>query len=126
MDWGTYAATILPNGRLLGGQSANTILSVTGLSTRWWFRGDTGNWVPEADYLTTNDVIEFPDEIIAYMPYMLCAVMAAEFSAQLTQEVSLGALEGRQVLARTYGRRGRAGAEPPIGLPQAAAPAAAE
>jgi hypothetical protein len=92
------------------------VFSTPGQGGRFWFRGDTGNWVGEGDTLTLTSAIEFPDPIIAYMPYMLAVAMAAEFSADLTTEIEAGNLEGRAVLARTYGRRGRAQPEGPIGL----------
>lgn len=47
---------------------------------------------------------------------MLAVVLAAEFSAELTPEIEAANLEGRAVLIRMYGRRGRAQPEGPIGL----------
>lgn len=120
LTFNTYNLTIARNGRLLNGAAANYVVSTAGTDTRWWFRGDTGNWVLEADSASLSSAIEFPDSIIAYMPYMLCVVMAAEFSADLTPEVQAGAAEGRAVLARMYGRRGRAQPEGPLGLYQPA------
>lgn len=112
--------TITHAGRLMNGLAASYVVATSGKNTRWWYRGDTGNWVLEADYATVNDAIEFPDTVIAYMPFMLAQAIAAAFSAQVTPEVQAAALEGRQVLARTYARRGRNGPDPALGLPQAA------
>ena len=47
---------------------------------------------------------------------MLALAIAAEYEADLRPEVVAAAQEGRAVLARTYGRRGRGQAEGPIGL----------
>jgi hypothetical protein len=55
---------------------------------------------------------------------MLAVAIASEFGADIDPDVAFAAGEGRQVLARTYGRRGRQSYERPIGLPQATAPQA--
>ena len=98
------------------------MFSTAGRAGRFWYQGDTGNWVAEGDTPTLTSVIEFPDHIIAYTPYMLAVAMAAEFSADLTPEIEAANLEGRAVLARTYSRRGRAQPEGPIGLGAPAGP----
>jgi hypothetical protein len=116
LAWGGYALTVAPNGRLLNGAAANTVINTAGQNTRWWYRGDTANWVVEADFASLTSAIEFPDPVIAYMPYMLAVAVAAEFGADVREEVAYAAGEGRAVLARTYGRRGRANPEGPIGL----------
>jgi hypothetical protein len=125
LTFNSYALTVGRNGRLLNGVASNAVISSAGAAMRWWYRGDTGNWVLEADSAGLNSAIEFPDAVIAYMPYMLCLVMAAEFSAELTPEVQGAAAEGRAVIARMYGRRGRAQPEGPLGLYQAPVPGAA-
>ena len=122
LTFNSYNLTIARNGRLMDGAASNPVVSTAGADTRWWFRGDTGNWVLEADSPSLSSAIEFPDSVIAYMPYMLAVAMAAEFSAELTPEVSAGNLEGRAVVARMYGRRGRGQPEGPIGLYQAVQP----
>jgi hypothetical protein len=121
LSWGTYNLTVNPGGRLMNGSSSNTLISTAGQNTRWWYRGDTANWVIEADFASLTSAIEFPDPIVAYMPYMLAVAVAAEFGADVREEVAFAAGEGRAVLARTYGRRGRGNPEGPIGLPQPAA-----
>lgn len=113
---GPTPCTIVRNGRLLNGAASNLVLSTAGQAVRFWHRGDTGNWIEEADTPALTSALEFPDPLIAYMPYMLAVAMAAEFSADLTAEIEAANLEGRAVLARTYGRRGRAQPEGPIGL----------
>ncbi len=122
LSFNSFNLTIARNGRLLNGAASNYVVGAAGADTRWWFRGDTGGWVLEADSPSLSSAIEFPDSVIAYMPYMLAVVMAAEFSAELTPEVSAGNLEGRAVLARMYGRRGRGQPEGPVGLYQPAQP----
>ncbi|HEY5107215.1 MAG TPA: hypothetical protein VII73_10665 [Caulobacteraceae bacterium] len=127
LNFATNNCTIARNGRLLNGVAANLVLSTNGANTRFWFRGDTGNWVEEADFAAADSAIEFPDALIAYLPNMLAVVIAAEFGAELRQDVIAGALEGRQAFARQYARRGRNGADAPIGVPspgQGAGPAA--
>ena len=119
LTFNSYNLTIARNGRLLNGVASNYVANTAGLNTKWWFRDDTGNWVLEADSPSVNSAVEFPDPIIAYMPYMLAMVVAGEFSGDLTTEVQGGNLEGRAVLARMYGRRGKAQPEGPIGLYQA-------
>ncbi len=120
LTFDSYNLTVNRNGRLLNGAASNATISTAGQDTRWWFRGDTGNWVIEADSASLSSTIEFPDSVVAYMPYMLCIVMAAEFSADITPEVQAANMEGRAVLARLYSRRGLAGMDRPIGLAQAA------
>jgi hypothetical protein len=119
----THNCTINPNGRLINGSVNNLVLSYNGLGGRWWYRGDIGGWVEEADSASVNSAIEFPDAIIAYMPYMLAVVLAPEFNTELRADVIAANGEGRALMARTYARRGRNAIEQPIGLP-AAAPAA--
>jgi hypothetical protein len=121
-SFSSYPCTINPNGRSIVGiaNGGNLVYSTSGQAGRFWYRGDTGNWVQEADFASLTSAIEFPDAIIAYMPYMLAVAAAAEFGADIREEVAFAAGEGRAVLARTYGRRGRGAPEGPIGLPQAA------
>ncbi len=124
----TFAAnpcTIARNGRLLNGSASNMVLSTNGQNARFWFRGDTGDWIEEADYQTPDDTIEFPEALIAYMPNMLAVAIAAEYGADLRQDVVAGAAEGRQAFARAYARRGRNQVDPPIGVDLAAPTAAA-
>jgi hypothetical protein len=123
LSWGGYALTVNPNGRLMNGSAVNATINTAGQNTRWWYRGDTGNWIIEADFPTLTSAIEFPDPVIAYMPYMLAVAVAAEFGADVREEVAYAAGEGRAVLARTYGRRGRGNPEGPIGLAPLTQPA---
>jgi hypothetical protein len=118
LDFGSWPVTVARNGRLLNGVASDLTLGASGAGSRWWFRGDTGDWVAEADSPSLSSAVEFPDAVIAYMPYMLCVALAAEFSADLTPEVLAANLEGRAVLARMYGRRA-AGLDRPLGLYQA-------
>ena len=112
----SHPLTVARNGRRLNGAAADAVIATSGATMRWWFRGDTGDWVAEADSPSLSSAIEFPDAAIAYFPYLLAVVLAAEFSAELTPEVEAGALEGRAVLARLYGRRGPAAIDRPLGL----------
>jgi hypothetical protein len=119
LDFAANNCVVTPNGRLIEGATSLT-LATNGDNRRWWYRGDTGNWIREADYVTANDVIEFPDAVIAYMPYMLSVVLAGETNTDLRADQLAANAEGRQVLARTYGRRGRNTIDPPLGLAQPA------
>ena len=121
-SFGTYNCTVARNGRLLEGGAANLTLSTSGTNRQWWYRGDTGSWTREADYATLDDAIEFPDALIAYLPYMLSVVIAPEIAAQPTPEMAAGAVEGREAFFRTYGVRGANQIDPPIGLDAAQAP----
>ncbi len=116
LNFATYNLTIARNGRLVNGAATNLVLSINGQALRFWFRGDTGNWVEEANYVTANDTIEFPEGLIAYMPYMLAVAIVGEFGGELRQDVIAGAIEGRQAFARQYARRGRNMIDPPIGV----------
>ena len=116
LNFATYNLTIARNGRLVNGAATNLVLSTNGQAIRFWFRGDTGNWVEEADYVTANDTIEFPEGLIAYLPYMLAVAIVGEFGGELRQDVVAGAIEGRQAFARQYARRGRNMIDPPIGV----------
>jgi hypothetical protein len=118
-DFGSHTCTVGGNGRQIGvygALGASVALSVTGVGGRWWFRGDIGAWLLEADWASRTSAIEWPDPIIAYMPYMLAVVAAGEFEAEIAPEVAQGAMEGRQALARSYARRGVAGMDGVIGL----------
>jgi hypothetical protein len=118
LGFASYPLTIARNGQLIAGSASNYTLSTAGQNTRWWFRPDTGSWTLEADSASLTSAIEFPDHIIAYMPYLLCMALSTQFAADLPPEVIAAAGEGRSVLARMYGRRGRGLAEGPLGLPQ--------
>ncbi len=117
-SFGAMNCTIARGNALIEGLPANLVLAVNGDNRRWWYRPDQANWVREADWATPDDTIEFPDALIAYLPYMLAQVIAPEFGAEMRQDVVAGAAEGRQVFARAYARRGRDQIDPPIGLPQ--------
>lgn len=123
LGFGTNTCIIQRNGRLIEGAVVNIVLETAGDNRRWWFRGDTGNWVREADYAGPDDVIDFPDALAAYLPNMLAVAMAAEFDAELRPDIVAGAVEGRAAFARQYARRGRNAIDPPIGAGQGAAPA---
>ena len=116
LAWGTYALSINRNGQLINGAAANYVISTAGASVRFWFRGDTGNWIIEADFPTLDSAIEFPDPLIDYMPNMLAVIIAAEYGADVRPDVAAGAMEGREAFARSYARRGRNQLDPPIGL----------
>lgn len=116
LNFATNNCTVTRNGRLLEGAAANVVLSVVADNRRWWFRGDTGNWIREADYVTPDDAIEFPESLSAYLPNMLAVAFAAEFGADLRPDIVAGAAEGRQAFARQYARRGRNQADAPIGV----------
>jgi hypothetical protein len=116
LAWGTYSLTIARNGQLINGAASNYVISTAGMNTRFWFRGDTGNWIIEADFPTLDSAIEFPDPLIDYLPNMLAIVIAAEYGADVRPDVAQGAFEGRQAFARSYYRRGRNQIDAPIGL----------
>jgi len=124
LDFGTNALTIAPNGRQINGAAANYVIDSSGTNARFWFRGDTGNWILEADFPSLDSAIEFPDPLIAYLPYMLAVVIAAEYGADLRSDVIAMADEGRTAFARSYARRGANQLDAPIGV-SAGAPAAA-
>jgi hypothetical protein len=125
-DFGTNPCTISGNSRLIqptsGSAAATVALATSGQAARWWFRGDNGTWTLEQDWAGLTSAIEFPDPIIAYMPYLLAVEIASEFGADITPEMGQGAMEGRQALARSYARRGIAGLDQVIGLLAAAPP----
>jgi hypothetical protein len=116
LNFATNNCTVQGNGRLLNGAASSLVLNTNGQNARFWFRGDTGNWIEEADYVTADDAIEFPEALIAYMPNMLAVAIAAEYGVDLRQDIVAGAAEGRQAFARAYARRGRNQIDPPIGV----------
>jgi hypothetical protein len=117
LDFATHNLTVNPNGRQIEGATASLVISVNGDNRRWWYRGDTGNWVREAPWASASALIEFPDALTAYFPYMLALVIAPEFNTELRQDILAAASEGRQALARTYAPRGRNVVESPLGVP---------
>jgi hypothetical protein len=126
LAFGTTSCTINPNGRLIEGAAASLVLNVNGAGGRWWYRGDTGDWVAEAPWTDPGNAIEFPDALIAYMPYMLAIVIAPEFNTELRQDVIAANSEGRAAFARTYAPRGMNVVEPPLGAPPARATVAGQ
>ena len=117
--------TVNPNGRLIDGASANLTLGQTGVGGRWWYRGDVGGWVQEADWTDPSNVIEWPEAISAYFPYMLAMVLAAEFNTEVRQDVIAADSLGRAVMVRTYAPRGRNLQDQPLGSPWPQPPASA-
>jgi hypothetical protein len=107
--------TVNRNGRLLEGAAANLTLNTNGTSRVWFYRGDTGNWVREADALI-DDIPYFPDPLIAYLPDMLAVYVSGEYGSDIRPDTVAKALEGRQAFARTYSRRGRNQADAPVGV----------
>jgi hypothetical protein len=132
LSFGTWACTVAGNGQLIGpalgtgSAAASQTLATSGQNARWWFRGDVGTWISEQDWAGLTSAIEFPDSIIAYMPWMLAVEIAGEFGQDITPEMAQGAMEGRMALARSYARRGPAGLDPVIGLSGPPQPAAAQ
>ena len=116
LNFGSTPCTVLGAGQLLNGAAGAQSLSASGQNARFWFRGDTGNWVMEGDADGLDTPIEFPDSLIAYMPNMLALVIAAEFGADLRQDVIAGAQEGRAAFARAYARPGRGPWDAPLGV----------
>ena len=116
LNFANQPCTVLGNGRLLNGSPGSQSLSASGQCTRYWFRGDVGNWVVEADAGGLDTPIEFPDSLIAYMPNMLALVIAAEYGADLRRDVIAGAQEGRAAFARAYARQGRSPFDAPFGV----------
>lgn len=116
LNFGAGNCTVARNGRLLEGAASNLILNVAGTARQWWFRADTGNWVREADWVSLNDAIEFPDALIVYLPYMLAVAIGSEYGPPPSSDVIAGAVEGREAFARTYARRGRNQIDPPVGV----------
>jgi hypothetical protein len=123
LSFATYHCTIIPQNSLIEGAATPLVLSTAGDNRRWWYRGDTANWVREADWTDPSNAIEFPDALIAYMPYLLAVVIAPEFNTEIRQDVLAGATQGMAAMARAYAPRGRNEIEGPLGV-QWAAPAA--
>lgn len=114
LNFATNSLTVVRNGRLLEGAAANLVLNTAGDDRQWFFRGDIGSWTREADFADLDVVPYYPDELIAYLPYMLAVVIAAEYGGEIRPDVSAGNAEGRTSFARVYARRGRNAADPPI------------
>lgn len=121
VNFSSMPLTIQGNGVLIAGAGSVT-LNTTGASARYWFRPDAGSWILEADWVSLQDTVEFPDVLAERFPAMLAVELASEFGQDIAPEVALAAQEGRMALARSYGRRGLTGLDPAIGLAQAAAP----
>jgi len=115
LGFAANACTVTGNGRLINGGAADVSLNANGQGARFWYRPDTGNWVEEADWTDPTNVLEFPEEITAFLPYMLAMTLAAEFNTEIRQDVIAGDQLGRTVMARTYGARGRNTLDQPLG-----------
>ena len=115
-SFGAAPCTIVRGGRLIAGAAADHVLATAGANTRFWFRGDAGDWVLEADWPSLDSAIEFPDPLIAWLPAMLALALAAEYGAELRPDVVAAAQGGRAAFARAYGRRGRNMLDPPLGV----------
>ncbi len=116
LQFGVTPCSVLGNGQLINGGVAPRSLAGNGQNTRFWFRGDTGDWVVEGDAEGLDVPIEFPDSLIAYLPNMLALVIAAEYGADLREDVIAGAQEGRAAFARAYSRLGRPSFGGPLGV----------
>lgn len=117
--WGATPLTIVRNGQLINGAAANYVISTAGQNTRFWFRADTGNWVIESDYANLDTPTEFPDSVVAYVPFFLAELFASELGADVPANVQAGVIEGRLAFARAFARRGRNQLDAPIGVPVA-------
>jgi hypothetical protein len=117
LAFGTTACTVNPNGRLINGAGANLALSTNGVGGRWWYRGDAGGWIQEADWTDPSDAMEWPEAVAAWFPYMLALALAAEFNTEVRADVIAADTLGRAVMARTYGPRGRNLMDQPLGSP---------
>lgn len=110
LAWSAYPLTVNPNGRLiqtsLGGTTTNgnVTLSTAGNNTRWWYRGDTATWLPEADWALTS-VIEFPDTLTAYLPWLLAVAVGSDLGVDITEYTAGLAQEGRAKFRMIYGRK---------------------
>ncbi len=123
LDFAAHHCTITPGGAQIEGSTSNLVLSANGDNRRWWYRGDTANWVREADFASVTSAIEFPDNLIAFLPYMLAVVIAPEYNTELRQDVIGGDTMGRLLFAKTYAPRGRNETESPVGIPWPNSPA---
>jgi len=115
LNFATNTCTIARSGRLLEGAAANISLTTAGASRTWFFRGDTGNWIREADQ-SVDDAVYFPDELVAYMGDMLAVYIASEYGGEIRPDVVAKAIEGRAAFTRVFSRRGRNQADAPLGV----------
>jgi hypothetical protein len=116
LNFAVNTCTVARNGRSLEGAAANLSLTTAGGGRTWFFRGDTGNWVREADQ-AIDDTVFFPDNLIAYLPDMLAVYIASEYGAEIRPDVVAKSIEGREAFKRIYSRRGRNQADAPLGAP---------
>lgn len=115
-NFATNNLTVAPNGQLLEAASANLVLSTNGTQRIWFFDGDTGNWVREADLANVDTSPPYPDRLIAFLPFMFALFMAPEFDAEIRPDITAAANLGMQSFARTYSRRGVNQLDPPVGV----------
>lgn len=116
LGFATNNLTVAPNGRLIEGAVASLVLAVAGTTRVWFFDGDTGNWIREADAATVDVNPPYPDRLNAYLPAMFAVYMASQFGTDIRQDVVAYGNEGRLAFARNYGRRGRNQADQIIGV----------
>lgn len=116
--------TVARNGRLLEGAASNLTISTNSTTRSWFHRPDTANWVKETDLLITDSPF-FPDNLIAYLPYMLAVYVSAEYADQnLTEAVAKRSQLGYAAFANAYGRHGRNQQNAQAGVNVSGAPAA--
>jgi hypothetical protein len=115
-DFTANPCTINPNGRQINGAAAPLVLATSGVGGRWWYRPDTGGWVLEGDWTAPTTPIPFSDSLIAYLPFMLAVILAAQYGQDIPQSVVAAAVEGRSAFARAYARRGRNQIDPSFGI----------
>jgi hypothetical protein len=113
-DFSIHNYTIAKNGALLEGAAANLTLSTNGDARVWFFEGDTGNWVKEADVTDVSTNCIFPDRFAGPLSDMLAAYWCQEFGGELRGDTLLKALEGQEAFVRQYGRRGPNALDRPI------------
>jgi hypothetical protein len=104
----TFNTIVAPNGRQIEGASASLTLSTNDTHRSWFFRGDTGNWVREADFAASDDIY-FPDDLIRGLSGMLAVALAEEYGRE-PPAIAIGtAQRGEALFRERYGRRGMDG-----------------
>jgi hypothetical protein len=115
----SHALGLLPNGHLIEGVGATTLLETQGDNRTWFYREDLGDWTLIRD-LGLEDTVYFPEGVCRELIVLLAAEIAPEYGQEPPHPVDVKA--ARDTIVRRYGKRGRAQADPPISIQTPAAP----
>lgn len=96
----TYPVVVYGNGRLIENASSVT-LNTDSLSSAWFYRADTSNWVKYAELLT-SDTFPFPEEFDDFFIIMLAMRLNPSYGTTIDEQASMLLSRSRSQLKARY------------------------